>query len=125
MVQQHSTVQIMENFPFFALCCAATRPVWEGGKSWSARLLLRAFFKGCQKNLLLLIAGSGGGRGGGGSGGRTDPAAQHPLRRDDRAVQAGLGPCHRAHLQNRSVRQPVPLLPLVHTEHEMHDVSSA
>ncbi len=26
-------MQIMENFPFFALCCAATRPVWAGGKA--------------------------------------------------------------------------------------------
>ncbi len=31
LVQQHSTVQIMENFPFFGLCCAATCPVWAGG----------------------------------------------------------------------------------------------
>ncbi len=37
MVQQHSTVQIMKNFPFFALGCAATRPVWPGPEcGWHA-----------------------------------------------------------------------------------------
>ena len=34
-----STVQIMENVPFFMLCCTATRPVWAGRNNAHAQMI--------------------------------------------------------------------------------------